>query len=397
LTGENPTRRALIVTGEASGDLHGANLIRAAALVDPGLSFFGVGGKRMAEAGCEILIPSEKLAVMGLVEVLANIRVISRAMKELRAVLEGKDRPDVLILIDYPGFNLRLAAYAKKAGVPVLYYISPKVWAWRQGRVKRIASVVDKLALIFPFEEKYFQGLDVDVEYVGNPLMDEVQHLRDRSEVLRQHGIEETAPVVGLFPGSRRNEIHYNFSTLVRSAKWILREKPAVQFLLPVAPSLDREMFQALLAEESLPVTLTDENIYDVAHACDAVICVSGTVTLQTALADTPMAVVYKMAPLSFAVAKRLVKIAHVSLVNIVAEQAVVKEFLQEEATAENIGNEILRILDSQEYRDTIRQGLSLVKEKIGSPGCSARVAQMASAMSRGMGVSSSPGRLCDH
>jgi len=385
------------VTGEASGDLHGANLIRAAALVDPGLSFFGVGGKRMAEAGCDILIPSEKLAVMGLVEVLANIRVISRAMKELRAVLEGKDRPDVLILIDYPGFNLRLAAYAKKAGVPVLYYISPKVWAWRQGRVKRIASVVDKLALIFPFEEKYFQGLDVDVEYVGNPLMDEVQHLRDRGEVLRQHGIEETtAPVVGLFPGSRRNEIRYNFSTLVQSAKWILREKPAVRFLLPVAPSLDREMFQALLAEESLPVILTDENIYDVAHACDAVICVSGTVTLQTALADTPMAVVYKMAPLSFAVAKRLVKIAHVSLVNIVAEQAVVKEFLQDEATADKIGNEILRILDCPEYRDTIRQGLSLVKKKIGSPGCSARVAQMASAMSRGMGVSSSPGRLCD-
>ena len=198
--------------------------------------------------------------------------------------------------------------------------------------------------------------------------------------------------MVGLFPGSRRNEIRYNFSTLVQSAKWILREKPAVRFLLPVAPSLDREMFQALLAEESLPVTLTDENIYDVAHACDAVICVSGTVTLQTALADTPMAVVYKMAPLSFAVAKRLVKIAHVSLVNIVAEQAVVKEFLQDEATADKIGNEILRILDCPEYRDTIRQGLSLVKEKIGSPGCSARVAQMASAMSRGMGVSSSPG-----
>ena len=385
MSGQDGKRRALIVTGEASGDLHGANLIRAAAKVDPGLSFFGVGGKRMAEAGCDILIPSDELAVMGVVEVLANLRVIARAMKQLRAVLSGETRPDLVILVDYPGFNLRLARHAKAAGIPVLYYISPKVWAWKKGRVKTIARFVDRLALIFPFEEAYFRGLDLEAVFVGNPLMDEVQDLQERADFLGHYGIETDVPVIGLFPGSRRSEVRYNFDTLVQSARRILREKPSARFLLPVAPSLDRKLFDDLLAEEDLPVTLIeDESIYDLAHACNAVICVSGTVTLQTALAGAPMVVVYRMSPISFALARRLVKVPHVSLVNIVAGEEVVKELLQDEATGENIGAEILRILDDRDYHDHMRRKLALVKEKMGSPGCSTRVAQMASEMSRG-------------
>lgn len=385
MSSQETKRRALIVTGEASGDLHGANLIRAAAKVDPGLSFFGVGGKRMAAAGCDILIPSDELAVMGAVEVLANIRVIARAMQKLRTVLAGESRPDLVILIDYPGFNLRLARHAKAAGIPVLYYISPKVWAWKKGRVNTIARYVDRLAFIFPFEEAYFRGLDLEAVFVGNPLMDEAQDLPERHDFLGRYGIETDVPVIGLFPGSRRSEVRYSFNTLVQSARLILRDKPLARFLLPVAPSLDRKIFDELLAEEDLPVTLIeDESIYDLAHACNAVICVSGTVTLQTALAETPMAVVYRMSPISFAIARRLVKVPHVSLVNIVAGEEVVKEFLQDEATAENIGAEILRILDDKDYHDRMLRGLALVKEKMGPPGCSTRVAQMAAEMSQG-------------
>ena len=385
MSSQDGKRRALIVTGEASGDLHGANLIRAAAKVDPGLSFFGVGGKRMADAGCDILIPSEELAVMGAVEVLANIRVIARAMRKLRTVIDAESKPDLVILIDYPGFNLRLARHAKAAGIPVLYYISPKVWAWKKGRVKTIARFVDRLALIFPFEEAYFQGLDLEAMYVGNPLMDEVQDLESRELFRNRYGIETATPVIGLFPGSRRSEIRYNFQTLVQSARLILRDKPSARFLLPVAASLPRALFDELLAEEDLPVTLVEnESIYDLANACDAVACVSGTVTLQTALAGTPMVVVYRMSPISFAIARLLVKVPYVSLVNIVAGEEVVRELLQEEAKAEDIAAELLRILDDSGYNQQIQRGLVAVKEKMGAPGCSIRVAKMAAEMSQG-------------
>jgi lipid-A-disaccharide synthase len=196
-------RRALIVTGEASGDLHGANLILAARQIDPELAFFGVGGRRMAAAGCEILIPAEQLAVMGVVEVLGRFAVIRRAFRTLRRQLQGPRRPDLVILIDYPGFNLRLAKVAKAAGVPVLYYISPKVWAWKRGRIHTIAQRVDKLAVIFPFEPEIYRGLGLDVEYVGNPLLDESRGGGERTGYLQGHGLDPARPVIGLFPGSR--------------------------------------------------------------------------------------------------------------------------------------------------------------------------------------------------
>lgn len=377
-------RRALIVTGEASGDLHGANLIRAARVVDPDLAFFGVGGQRMAEAGCNILIAGEELAVMGLVEVAGHFPVILRAFNRLKAILRGSERPDLLILIDFPDFNLRLAGEAKKAGVPVLYYVSPQVWAWRRGRVKKIARVVDRLAAIFPFEPAFYQGLDIEVEYVGNPLLDEAKVECGRDEFRRRNGIDPARPLVGLFPGSRRNELKYNFDTILGAAELIHRHHPQVSFLLPVAPSLNREEIARRLTGSPLPVTLVQDSIYDVANACDAVLSVSGTVTLQIALVGTPMAILYRMAPLTYAVGRRLVKVPYIGLANIVAGEGVVREFIQDEASAENLAAEIVRILDEPEYERRIRQGLSRVRERMGEPGCSTRVARMASVMSRG-------------
>jgi len=378
-------RRAMIVTGEASGDLHGANLIRAARSVDPELAFFGVGGSRMAAAGCEILIAGEELAVMGLVEVVGHFPVILRAFRQLKALLHGPDRPSVLILIDFPDFNLRLAREAKRAGVPVLYYVSPQVWAWRRGRVRKIARVVDRLAAIFPFEPAFYAQEDIEVEYVGNPLLDEFRIDRPRDEFLRQYGIDPAAPVVGLFPGSRRNELRYMFETIMDAAEVIRARNPRTVFLLPVAPSVSADDLRQRLAGRDLPLTLLQESIYDTANACDAVLSVSGTVTLQTALAATPMAILYKMAPLTYAIGRRLVKVPHIGLANIVAGRSVVREFIQESATPEALAEEILRLLADADYAREVRRGLEQVRARMGEPGCSEKVARMASEMSRGI------------
>lgn len=384
MTSSDLPRRALIVTGEASGDLHGAHLIEACRELDPGLSFFGVGGSRMAEAGCEIVIPGDEISVMGIFEVIEHFPVIWRAFRRLKALLTGAQPPDLLILIDFPDFNLRLAKVAQQAGVPVLYYVSPQVWAWRRGRVKKIARVVDRLATIFPFEPPLYAGLDIDVEYVGNPLADEAHVTKPRPEFLSELGLDPELPVVGIFPGSRRNELRYNFETLIEAAGLIRQARPEVRFLMPAAPTLGVEQLQGLVAEAGVPVMVVDESIYNVAHACQAVITVSGTVTLQTALIGTPMAIVYRMSPLTYAIGKRLVKVDFIGLANIVAGRQVVREFIQHQATPQAIAGEILRILSSAEYERSIRQGLALVRENIGPSGCSTRVAQMASEMSRG-------------
>ena len=383
-TQHTSSRRALIVTGEASGDLHGAKLIQAAGQIDPELKFFGVGGRRMAEAGCEILVPADQLAVMGVVEVVARFAVIRQAFRTLVKELRAERRPDLVILIDYPGFNLRLAKEAKEAGVPVLYFISPKVWAWRRGRIHTIAQRVDKLAVIFPFEPEIYHGLGLDVEYVGNPLLDEQGSAGDRRTYLLRHGLDPARPVVGLFPGSRNNELKYIFATLIASAQLLRQARPDLQFLLPVAPSLSAQDLRRRLAGAGLAVVLVEDNIYDTAAACDAVISVSGTVTLQIALAGTPMVIIYKAAPLTYAIGKRLVKVEHFGLPNIVAGQGIVRELLQEEANPEAISTEILRLLQDADYNRKQRNALELLRQRMGAPGCSARVARIASAMSRG-------------
>lgn len=381
-TPHRPPRRALIVTGEASGDLHGGNLVRAARQIDPDLSFFGVGGNSMAAAGCDILIDSEELAVMGIVEVVEYFPVIYRALQRLKKIIHGPERPDLLILIDFPEFNLRLARQAKKAGIPVLYYISPQVWAWRRWRARKIARLVDRMAVILPFEADFYRGHNIDVSYVGNPLLEEAGVRLERKVLLSSLGLDAMRPVIGLFPGSRRNELRYNLETIVAAAEFIRQRCPAVQFLLPVAPSFNPDIFRDKLAQRDLPVTLTQENIYDIANACQAVISVSGTVTLQTALVGTPMAVVYKMAPLSYAIGKRLVRIPFISLANIVAGRGVVREFIQHAATPTALADEIIRILEDKAYAEAMRSGLLSIRERMGGKGCSERVARMASEMS---------------
>jgi len=370
-------RRILVVTGEASGDLHGANLIRATRATCPDWQFFGVGGVRMAEAGCELLVRSEEIAVMGLFEVLGHFPVIRRAFKRLSGVLNGPQRPDALVLIDFPGFNLRLAKVAKRAGVPVLYYVSPKVWVWRRGRVKQLAATVDRLAVIFPFEPELYRGLGLHVEYVGHPLLDEYRPPLSRQDFLRNIGIDPGQTVVGIFPGSRANELRYNFELLLDSAELVRQQRPDTVFLLPVAPTFKREQLAEKLAGYDLPVTMVDGDIYTTAHACDAVLAVSGTVTLQIALAGTPMAIVYRAAPLTYAIGRHLVKVPFIGLPNIVLDEGIVREYIQDAATPEELAGEILRILGDADYSRRMREGLAKVRARLGEPGCAGRVANM--------------------
>jgi lipid-A-disaccharide synthase len=378
-------RRVMIVTGEASGDLHGAHLIEAAGRIDPELHFFGVGGTHMAQAGCEILIPGEELAVMGLIEVLGHLPTVWLAFRRLKKILHGPCRPDALVLIDFAEFNLLLAAQAKKAGVPVLYYVSPQVWAWRRGRVRRIASVVDRLAAIFPFEPELYRGQDIRVEYVGHPLLDEFAVTCEREAYLRQVGLEGAQPVIGLFPGSRKNELKYIFDTIMQSAARLRESFPGARFLLPVASSFRRADMQRLVEPYNLPVTLVDGDIYNLINACDAVISVSGTVTLQVALVGTPLAIVYKLAPLSYAIGRRLIRVPHIGLANIVAGREVVREFIQHQATPEAIAREIETILTDRAYNRAMRDGLAGIQARMGEGGCAARVARMVSELSRGI------------
>ena len=306
--------------------------------------------------------------------------VIWRSFQRLKKRLSGPGRPDALVLIDFPEFNLRLARQAKQADVPVLYYVSPQVWAWRRGRVKKIARVVDALAAIFPFEPSYYEGLDIRAEYVGHPLLDEFA-ATEAVDLRAELQIPEGEKVVGLFPGSRRNELHFMLESLVAAAELIAAQHPGVHFLVPVADSLSLEGVRSRFPA-SLPVTFLGPgraNIYSVAKSCDTILTVSGTVTLQIALAGTPMAIFYKASPLTYQIGRRLVKVDHFGLPNIVAGARIVPELLQDRASPHALADEALRVLSDARYAANIRTGLRRVQEKLGAPGCSARVAKMLS------------------
>lgn len=364
----------MIVAGEASGDLHGAGLVREALRLDPTLSFFGIGGPRMREAGVETLVDSSEMAVVGIVEVLAHIGVISRAFMALRRVIVSNP-PDLLILIDYPDFNMLLARVARRHGVKVLYYISPQVWAWRTGRVKTIGRLVDRMAVVFPFEVPFYERAGVPVSFVGHPLADRVRPTMGRDEALASFGLDPGRRVVGLFPGSRRGEIAKLFPVILESAQQLRKRYPDIQFILPLASSLTDGDIAPLLAASGLDVTVARDRVYDVMQVCDAIVTVSGTVTLEIALMGVPMVIIYKVSPLTYQVGKRLIRVDHIGICNIVAGARVVPELIQDEASADRIAAEIGRYLDDPAHAEKTRAGLAMVKEKLGTGGCSERVA----------------------
>lgn len=374
-------RKIMIVTGEASGDLHGANLVKAMRAKDPGLQFCGMGGPELAALGIEILYDAAKVSVVGLSEVFAHLPDIWRAQRALRCRLI-EDRPDLLILIDLPDFNLLLARKAKKLAIPVFYYISPQLWAWRSGRVKTIKARVDKMGVILPFEQEFYRLRGVAAEYVGHPLLDTVQTNTTRDQFLQQHDISATTRCIGLLPGSRRREVSSLLPVFFEAAE--ILQKNSVEkiiFFIPRAATIGREEFAAAGLDhysEILDIRIIEKNRYDMMAACDAVVTASGTVTLELAILEVPMIVVYKLAPLTYQLARRLIKVDFFSLVNLVAGYAAVPELLQHEVTANAIATELSAITILPARKKRMQQALSEVREKLGASGASAKAAAVA-------------------
>ncbi len=377
---ESRPKRVMIVAGEASGDIYGAGLVDAVHKTNPAVLFFGIGGKRMREKGVDTVVDSADMAVVGLVEVMKHFGVIASAFLKLKNILL-KNPPDLLILIDYPGFNLRLAKVARKAGVKVLYYISPQIWAWRQGRVKNIKRLVDYMAVILPFELPFYEKAGVPVSYVGHPMADLVKVTKTREDAVISFGLDPSKKIVGLFPGSRRSEIQRLLPTILGAARLLKQRFPELQLVLPLASTLQEEDLLPALADSDLPVTIIHERIHDLIKACDAVISVSGTVTLEIALVGTPLVIIYKLAPITFQLAKRLVKVEHIGLCNIVAGDTVAKELVQDDASPEKIAEEIEKIVVDDLLSAAIRSKLLLVRERLGGGGADHRIAELANSM----------------
>lgn len=367
--------KIMIVAGEASGDLHGAHLIAALRKKAPDLAVCGIGGRELADQGVEILYDSAKLAVVGILEVISHFKYIREAMGLLTERLKN-DPPDLLILIDYPDFNFIMAGRAKKLGIPIFYYISPQVWAWRSGRVKTIRRLVDRLAVILPFEKDFYKTKGMDVDFVGHPLMDSVKTSMSRDEFCAANGIDPQKTVIGILPGSRRREVATMLPVFLEAARRLKTELGNPVFVLPLASTLTiDDLKQHGLADCDLDIRVIGENRYDLMASCRAVMAASGTVALELAILDVPMVIAYQVSPLTYFLGRRLIKVKYASLVNLVADREVVPELLQDDATPEKVTPVMLGLVNNQEIRTKMLRDLAQVRERLGGGGASERAA----------------------
>ncbi|MDY6905219.1 MAG: lipid-A-disaccharide synthase [Thermodesulfobacteriota bacterium] len=370
------TRCVMIVAGEASGDLHGANLIRRTRERCDGVFFFGIGGAEMRNAGARILVEASELSVVGITEIFIRLPSILKGMGAAKRALSS-GLPDLLILIDFPDFNLRLAATARKHGVPVFYYITPQVWAWRKRRVYQIRQRVDHAAVILPFEVDFFRQYDVPVTFVGHPLLDAGY------EVLPEPVADNEETVVGLLPGSRHGEILRHLPVMLDAAAAMAEKDPKIRFLVSSAACIDPAFVRSITDKygERVALEVVPGNVVNVFRQSALVIAVSGTVAVEAALYTTPLIVIYRVSWISYWLARILVKIDHISLVNLVAEDRLVPELIQSDATADKIAQTALGLLGDENRLMAIKTGLRKVRERLGGPGASDRAAEIAVGM----------------
>ncbi|NOY37142.1 MAG: lipid-A-disaccharide synthase [Chlorobi bacterium] len=364
--------RFVIIAGEASGDLHGSNLIRAIKTLQPDAEFRFFGGERMASLADGLVKDYRDMAFMGFFEVLTHLNSIRKNLQTAREmILDFK--PEAVILIDYPGFNLRIAAFAKEQDIPVFYYISPKVWAWKQSRILKIRQTVDRMFAILPFEVAFYRQHGMEVSYSGNPVLDEIdRYLKNtpEKEAIRSEFNLGEKPLILLAPGSRKQELKYNLSHMVA----LTERFPGYRFVIAGAPGLTPEDYAPYLNDKDIPVI--PGRFYDLLLLAEAAIVTSGTATLETALMNVPQVAVYKGNTLSYAVAKRLVRVKYISLVNLIADAPVIRELIQNEVRPEIIAAETARILPGGEKRGQMLEGYLKVRDILGKPGVSERVAR---------------------
>ena len=362
--------RLLLSCGEASGDLYAGALIRELRALDDGVAVAGLGGPHFAAAGGRLLDDYRELAVTGLTEALAKIpRSLSAFRRLVRAA--SSDPPDALVAVDFPDFNFRLARAIKRFGVPVIYYISPQIWAWRPGRLATMRRIADQVLVIFPFEEAIYQKGGVPVEFVGHPLVDLAAPTSPRSAFLTARGLSPSAPTVAILPGSRTNEVSRILPDLLSASELIRAAVPTAQFVVARAPHLDDHLFAGAKS-----VTIVESDTDTVLASADIALTASGTATVQAALHDTPMVIVYRLSPLTYRLGRRLVSVGMIGMVNLIAGEKIVPEFVQDAFTPEAVARAAIALLTDRERAAQVRAGLARVRDRLGGSGASRRAAQ---------------------
>lgn len=360
--------------GEASGDVHGASLAREIKKISPSTELLGFGGDEMQAAGVRLVRNYKDYNVMGVAEVLKNLRRILKLLDDLTEII-GEEKPDLLVLIDYPDFNWRLAKRAKKLGVKILSYIPPSAWAWRKGRAKTCAEIADEFIAIFPFELPVYEKAGAKIFFLGNPLVDTVKTTLSEEAARKFFGVEKDDHVILLLPGSRKQEIKLLLPEMLKAAK-ILSERRPTKFFLPVADGVDEKEIKEKISAAKVEITLTKKNRYDLMNIADAAMATSGTVVLEAALLNLPCVVLYKMARLNYFIGKLLVHIENFSLPNILAGKKIQPELLQDEVQPEKIVEEVLKLYRGESHREKVVEDLKLACAKLGEPGAAQRVAK---------------------
>jgi lipid-A-disaccharide synthase len=366
----------LISAGEASGDRLGAGLAGALRRRRPDLRLSGMGGPLMERAGVRLVQDAAEVTVVGFAEVVTHLPALHGAMRRLEQSLV-EERPDLLVPVDFPDFNLRLAARARRAGVEVVYFVSPQIWAWRRGRVRRIRRLVRRMLVLFPFEIGFYEAAGVPVTFVGHPAAEAAAGTRDRGELCRRAGLDPARPILALVPGSRRMEIARLLAPMLAAARRVRERHPSMQFLVPVAPGVSRESVAGMVERAGIPdVHLHDGDFPEVLTVCTAGAVASGTASLEAAVAGLPICIVYRMSPLSYAIARTLVRLDHVGLPNLVLGSRVVPELIQAECTPERIAAELLRYVESPAEAERVRRALAEVRDRLGGAGVFERAAE---------------------
>ena len=366
----------MLLAGEASGDAHGAEVVYELKKMNPDIQLSGMGSSEMKRAGVDVFFDSASIAVVGIVEVLKHWGEIRQAMALVRSRLESTT-PDLLVLIDYPEFNLKMARHAKSLGIRVLFYISPQVWAWRPKRIHKIGRSIDHMAVLFKFESEFYENAEIPVTFVGHPLVDKVKTTGQAGQERERLHIPDDHRLVGLFPGSRNSEISRLLPIMLATAEAMHDKNKQLSFVLPVAATLDYVRIKQLCDASRADIKLTTDNLYDVISCCDAIVSCSGTVTLEIALLGVPLCIIYKMSWLSYQIMRRLITIDRIGLANIVANEHIVQELLQDDANAKNISEELFRLLDDPDYRRKAIQNLLKVKQNLGKGQGSRHMAEL--------------------
>ncbi len=370
----------MIVAGEASGDLHASNLYLELKKLIPNVRSIGMGGVHMREAGIELRYDSSNIAIIGLDGLLKNYPKIHRALRLMQETA-CRERPDLLICVDYKEFNFKLARKAKACGIKVLFYVSPQVWAWRPGRVKKYGLAIDRMAVIFPFEVPFYEQHNIPVSYVGHPLAEKVHPSKTKQQALEQLELKKSQAIIGLLPGSRASEVKRLLPVMLAAGALLNKQRSGVSFVLIQASSIDDQQIAELIETSPLTVKVIKNQRYDAIQCCNAVLTTSGTATLEVALLEIPMVITYIVSPLTYIIGKLLVNIPYIGLPNIISGRKIVQEFIQKEASAENIAAELEKILNDCEYLTTILKDLKAVKEQLGAGGGTAKLAAVAAGM----------------